>query len=141
MLMALGDLAFEISPFNPTEHSRDTSAEFAEKAIIGRRPKLEFTGPGAETRSITIRLLPEALGGLEELDKLDAMRISGVPQYFTRGDGVPFGWFVIDSISEQSTYLDAHGVGKVVDVTLGLIRSDPPPDKDYHATAGGNNVG
>src|SRR5690606_36141705 len=42
MLMSLGSLSFEVWPLNPTETGRDSGGEYVEKAIMGRRPPLEF---------------------------------------------------------------------------------------------------
>lgn len=134
MLMALGALALEVWPLNPTEMSRDSGGEYVEKAVMGRRPPLEFVGEAGESMSITARLFPAKLGGLPALDHLDAIRQSGIPQYLMRGDGVPLGWVVVERVSERSSYLDAKGVGQVIDVDISLRRADAPQDADFFAT-------
>lgn len=126
MLMVLGSVTMEVWPFNPTETGRDSGGDYVEKAVMGRRPPLEFVGEAGETLTVTARLFPAKLGGLGSLKQLDAMRKSGQPQYFMRGDGVPFGWVVIERVSEKSTYLDSKGVGQVIDVDITLRRADAP---------------
>lgn len=126
MLMVLGSVQMEVWPFNPTETGRESGGDYVEKPVMGRRPPLEFVGEAGETLTVSARLFPKKLGGLGSLDQLSAMRKSGQPQYFMRGDGVPFGWVVIEHVAEKSTYLDEHGVGQVVDVEITLRRADAP---------------
>jgi phage protein U len=137
MLAQLGPVIFEIQPLNLTEISRETSASFVEKPVMGRRPPLEFVGDSTETIKLTVKLFPERFGGLSFVRDLDAMRMSGIAQYFMRGDGTPQGWFVIESVSEKATYLGGNGVGKVYDVDLTLKRSDPPSASNYFASIAG----
>lgn len=134
MLMVLGALSFQVWPFNPTETSKESGGEYVEKPVMGRRPPLEFVGETSETYSITARLFPAKLGGLSSLSMLHAMRQSGIPQYLMRGDGVPLGWMVVDSVSERSSHLGANGVGQVIDVDISMRRSDAPQDADFFST-------
>lgn len=134
MLFQLGTVAFEIAPFNPQETSRETEAGIVSKPVLGRRPPLEFVGDGPESISISAVLFPETLGGLEVLDRLDAMRAAGAPQYFMRGDGRPMGWFMIEKVSEKSTFLDHRGIGRQVSVEISLRRSDAPQASDFFSS-------
>ena len=133
MLMALGPVTFEINPFNPRTTVRSTSASWVEKSVVGRRPPLEFTGDGPETIKIDARLFPEKFGGLSSLATLDTMRASGVPHFLMRGDGSPLGWFVVEQVTEKSTYLDAHGVGRAIEVDITCKRADAPGAQGYMA--------
>jgi phage protein U len=133
MLMALGPVTFEITPFNPQTTDRSTSASWVEKSVVGRRPPLEFTGDGPETIKIDARLFPEKFGGLSSLATLDTMRASGVPHFLMRGDGMPLGWFVVEQVAEKSTYLDAHGVGRAIEVDITCKRADAPGAQGYMA--------
>lgn len=137
MLYALGPVLFEVWPVNVYEVTRATEAGFVEKPVLGRRPPLEFVGDGRESISLAVKLFPEKLGGLSSLDQLDAMRQSGQPQYLMRGDGVPLGWFLLDKVSEKSTFLGPAGIGRVIDVDLGLSRADAPSASDYFAVIAG----
>ncbi|MFI5411285.1 phage tail protein [Kaistia sp. UC242_56] len=134
MLAILGGVVFEIAPINVTAIEHSSEARFAEKPILGRRPPLEFIGDGAETFGLTVKLLPYEFGGLDGLSNLAAMRQSGIAQYFMRGDGVPMGWFVIEKVSERSSYLSAQGIGRVVDVDISIKRADAPVGSDFFAS-------
>ncbi len=134
MLMNFGALKFEVWPFNPTATSSESGGEYVEKPIMGRRPPLEFVGEAAENFTISVKLFPAKLGGLGSLEQLHTIRRSGMPQYLMRGDGVPLGWFVVTSVGALSSYLDAKGVGQVIDVDISLRRADAPQDADFFAT-------
>jgi uncharacterized protein len=124
MLYALGGVAFEVWPLNTHEVEKSSEAGFAEKAVVGRRPILEFVGEGPQTFRIGGRLFPQKLGGLDELRALDEHRINGKALPLMRGDGTPMGWFVIESLRERSAMLDARGVGKVIEFDVSLKRAD-----------------
>jgi phage protein U len=137
MIAMLGPVMFEIAPVNLHGMTRDSEASFVEKPVLGRRPPNESVGEGPETNKLTVKLFPEKFGGLSGLAALDAIRISGEPQYFMRGDGTPLGWHVITNVTEKSTYLDAGGVGRVIDVEINLKRDDPPALDAFFASLSG----
>lgn len=126
MLYMLGPIRFEIAPFNLTETTFSHGASFSEKPVVGQRPPLEWTGDGAQTWSLRANLFPERFGGEGNLLALRTMRLLGQPQYMLRGDGLPIGWVVIDSVTERASYLDRRGRGRVVEVDITLRRSSAP---------------
>lgn len=126
MLYQLGLLTIDVTPFNAHAVDRSSSADYAAKDVVGTMRPREFTGEGEEQVSLKGRLFPEKFGGLGGLSALDMMRKSGQPQLLMRGDGSLLGWFVIESVNESSTMLDAQGVGKVIEVTIDLARTPGP---------------
>jgi len=126
VLAQLGSVQMEVWPFNMTEASHDSEASFAEKSVMGRRPPLEFVGLGPDSRELKCKLFPSKFGGLSTLDALLDQQASGQPMPFMRGDGVPLGWYVIEKVSERSSYLDRNGVGQVIEVDVSLKRDDAP---------------
>lgn len=127
MLYALGAVAFEVWPLNTDAVERRADTQFVPKPVLGRRPPLEFVGEGAETIRMSGRLFPQKLGGLAELELLDEQRRAGKAMPLMRGDGKPFGWFVIESLIERSSYLDQRGVGKVIEFDISLRRAERAP--------------
>jgi phage protein U len=128
MLAQLGSVTFEIWPVNIHEHSHEGEAAFAEKAVMGRRPPLEFVGEGPDSRTLKGKLFPKKLGG--SLDALHTMRLAGVSQPLMFGDGTPQGWYVIEKVSETSTYLAADGTGQVIEFEVSLKKDDPADGGD-----------
>jgi phage protein U len=143
MLSQVGAVQFEVAPFNMHETSHETGASFASHEVVGAMPPLEFMGEAAESWTIRGRLFPQRysqLGvgsGLSEMAAMQAMRQSGSAQYYMRGDGVPIGWVVIESISETSTFLGTDGVGRVIEFEIKLKRSQgPSADGIFNALVG-----
>lgn len=126
MLAQLGATTFEIAPFNAHEIAHDAGADHAEKAVMGRRPPLEFVGEATEQWTVSGKLFPSKFGGLGSLEGLHQQRRAGKPLPFVRGDGVPFGWVVITGVRARSQYLDTSGIGQVIEVEITVKRSDPP---------------
>ena len=135
MLYLIGSLAIKVAPFNAHEVTRTGATDYAIKAVAGAEQPLEFVGEGANDLTFTGTLFPRELGGLNELDLLRQMRISGKPQYVMRGDGTPLGWYAILSVAERSTYLDSAGVGKQIDMTITLKRAQAPSQQSYFSLA------
>jgi phage protein U len=133
MLYALGPLEFEVAPFNTHEVGRTHAADFASKDLLGRRKSHEFVGAGDERMSFSGKLFPHKLGGLDSLGVLNAIRDSGAPQMLMRGDGTPLGWFLVESVRERSSHLDAQGVGKLIEFDIELLRDDAPSAASYIA--------
>lgn len=131
MLMTIGPVRFEVAPLNPHKITHAHGAHFAEKAILGTRPGLEWVGESGESWTVTARLHPEKFGGLGDLEKLRQARAAGLPQYMMRGDGTLMGWVVIDNVTEKSSHLDGAGVGRVIEVDIVLRRSGGPSAGRY----------
>ena len=131
MLYMLGSVEFEVAPLNVDQVDRSTGADFAEKAILGRRPAFEFMGQAAEDLQLRGKLFPQQLGGLDEWDELQQLRAGGGAQHLMRGDGRAMGWFLIVGLRETNRYLDAQGVAKVVEFEISLRQGDKPAAGDY----------
>ena len=130
MLYQLGDgdgaVQFEVAPVNVHQVDQTRGFDFAEKAVLGRRPRLEGVGQAAEELAFQGKLFPKRIGGLDEFQALHKLRSAGKSVHLMRGDGTPLGWFVIRSIREGSTFLAKDGIGQVIDFDLQLARADPP---------------
>jgi len=137
MLMMIGPVRFEIAPLNAIGFGHAHEAGFAEKPVLGTRPPLEFVGAGPESWTINARLFPHKFGGLGDLERLAQARASGMPQYMMRGDGSLMGWVVITQVSEKWSYLDAKGIGRVVDVTISVQRCQGPSPGAYFSILSG----
>ena len=136
-IMALGPIKFEIYPFNVVDYSHRHTAKFAEKPVLGAMMPLEWVGPGSETWTIKAKIFQHKFGGLDDLQRLFQARQAGRPLYLMRGDGNQMGWVVIESVSEKSTYLDGKGVGKVIEVDIGVKRSVAPSAGSYFSIFSG----
>lgn len=132
MLMCIGASVVEVYPLNFENVDRKSTASFAEKSVVGRRPLLEAVGEGEETFELSGKLFPHRFGGLGALELLRTQMASQETLPFMRGDGVPLGWVVITDVQDKSKYLGPQGVGRMIDISISLKRSDPA-----NASAGG----
>jgi phage protein U len=137
MLMTLGPIRFEVYPFNATEYEHGHESSYVEKPVLGTRPPLEWVGEGAESWSIKARIFPHRFGGLGDLKKLYQARAAGRPLYLMRGDGAQMGWVVIERVSERSSYLDAEGIGRVIDVDIAVRRAAKPSNGSFFSVFSG----
>jgi phage protein U len=126
MLMQLGEVTFEVIPFNTDQYSRDAAYDFAAHDVMGRMRPREAMGEGDETWSISGKLFPGHFGGLGSLDTLNKMRAGGSAQPLVRGDGRNLGWFLIESVSERSSWLRKDGVGGQIEFDISLVKSPKP---------------
>lgn len=126
MLAQLGNVQFTVMPFNMNATDHDAGASFASHDVVGAHPSLEFVGEAQESWRVRGSIFPKKFGGLSEMDALHAMRRSGAPQFWMRGDGVPMGWVVIERVTEKATYLARDGVGQVIEFDIDLKRASSP---------------
>ena len=99
---------------------RKTGAKFEEHAIIGLKPKLEFTAPGLD--DISFQVVFSAYLGLNPTKEIDSLR-----EIVQKGEyhpliigGKTLGKFVIESVSEAWNHVDNKGnlLDAAVDISL-----------------------
>ena len=71
------------------------------------------------------------------MQKLNQTRAAGRGVYLMRGDGAQMGWVVVEAVTERNTYLDAKGVGKVIEVDIKVKRSVQPSGGSYFSIFSG----
>jgi len=109
-------------------------------------------GPGAELGQgdTASRLLDHVggeasfSGGLSHLDVLDNMRRLGQAHILIRGDGWHYGWFIIESLNRNHTFLANDGIGQQIDFEAQFQRVPLPNNASSNysqTTGGGNGVG
>ena len=99
---------------------RKTGAKFEEHAIIGLKPKLEFTAPGRD--DISFQVVFSAYLGLNPAKEIDSLR-----EIVQKGEyhpliigGKTLGKFVIESVAEAWNHVDNKGnlLDAAVDISL-----------------------
>lgn len=116
----LGDIAFDIRTPAVTRAELTSGWQFAEHALIGRSPRLQFTGPKLRELTLTVGLT-RALGDPEdELAKLRAAANSQQVLAFVWGHGAKVGDFVIEAMTTRvlTTQADGRLIEAEVDLTL-----------------------
>lgn len=137
MLYSLGPLAFKVAPMNTHGVSYSAETSYAEKAVLGAEPLLEFVGEGSNTWTMDVKLFPKKFDGMSELQMLHQLRQAGLPLPFMRGDGAYLGWVNIKSVSEHHTYIDIDGVGRCIEISISLQRSAKPEAGQFFSIIAG----
>lgn len=124
-MMSLGFFVFmrQTTPYQET--SREMNWSHPTNAAVGRLPSSQFTGKESETLTISGVLMPEITGGRISLALLEMMAEQG--KAYPLIDGGTFmiqGWFVIESISVQSSEFFGDGTPRKISFTLKLKRTD-----------------
>lgn len=125
MLYKIGALTLDTRPFSVDEVQRTTSADFADKPIVGGPVAREFMGEGDDKITLSGQLVPFKTGGLTELEMLRSMLRSGQKLPVLRGDGTRLGWYVITEISEGHRELMRDGVGFFIKHSINLLKVSP----------------
>ncbi len=135
MLLSIGPLTFDVTPFNVHEILFDGSSDFARKDVIGAKRPLEAVGEGDETYTIVARLFPERFGGLSSLQLLHNMRKAQAPQLMMggAGSGRNFGFVVVTEVSVTEQYLNSAGVGQMIDVEITVEACGAPSPQSAFA--------
>src|SRR5579871_3694566 len=134
-LYTLGALAFQVTPWSMNSVAAGRAADWAPKDIIGAMRPREFVGVGDEKIEFTGKLFPHTFPDRKNSRQLlDDMRRSGSPYHLMRGDGKNMGWYVIESVTEEESFLDRKGLGRVYDYTISLTRVPTPPPESYLQT-------
>lgn len=132
-LMTWGPLQFEVQPFNVHEYDHLTAAEFARKDVAGAAPPREWVGEDDEELYLRGRVYALRIGGMNELDVLEAMRKKAQPQNMVRGDGTSLGWYVLERLVRNHRFLSANGIGQEVQFEGIFVRVPVPRAADYVA--------
>ncbi|MDO9428459.1 MAG: phage tail protein [Methylobacterium sp.] len=131
MLWQVGPLSISRRPFHIEEWTRDASASWAKKDLLGRRPDREFTGEGEETLTLKGKLHPfnrRAIAGLSSIELAHSLRRSGQSVFVTRGDGTVYGFYAIENVQERHSAIGPHtgGVGQEIEHELKLVPVGQP---------------
>lgn len=107
--IALGGFAFEALGFGMGELTRDLQTPWSELETAMRFDALHWTGPKSDSVTIKGVLFPEEFGGEESLAGIAAAAKSGMPMMLVTGAGDIGGLFVVTSVSQDWSYIDANG--------------------------------
>lgn len=126
MLYMLGGVVFELTPTNLDGVTRERGQDWAAKAIVGGQKPREAMGKADAPVTLSGKLFPHryGMGGLEALAD---MAEGTAPQMLIRGDGTVLGWYCVERVKEKHSYLDADGVGRVIDFDVTLTQSPTGP--------------
>jgi phage protein U len=122
MLYQLGSVSFDVTPVNLHDVSRDYGSDYAAHPVIGAQMPRESVGQADGHVRLTGKMFPSKFGW-GGFPALETMATGGTPQMLIRGDGAVLGWMCILHVTERHSYLDATGVGRIVEFDIEMVQS------------------
>ena len=126
MMICYGFFVFSLKTLPYKNMKINKSWSWASNNRVNKRSALQFTGPNNETINLSGSVYSEITHGRVSLEVLERMAYLSVPMPLIEGDGVPLGFFVLNSVEKTYTELDRHGSPKKIDFTINLTKVDIP---------------
>jgi phage tail protein len=130
-----GPLAFEVWPLNVHEFDHETDTDWAQKEIAGSAIFREWVGENDENIYFRGKVFPYRIGGMSELELMEANRRQGIAQALIRSggnEGTHLGWYVIEKLVRAHKFLSSEGVGQVIEFEAVFTRVPIPNDPTGH---------
>lgn len=124
MMMVYGMFVFSLSTAAYQDFRRQTQWRNSSLSRIGKRPAVQFLGPGTDTITLSGELYPEFTGGQSNLEQLRAMGDQGAAWPLIEGTGRMYGLYTIDSMDEGSDRHFRDGAASHIEFSLSLSRID-----------------
>lgn len=124
VMMQLGSFQFSIQTAAYQELRRRTEYNWPSQDRFGRMPALQFTGPGADTITLTGTIYGEYRGGTGQLNAMRSLAGRGRPQLLVDGFGKIMGRWVIESVEEGQTVFAVAGRPRKQEFTLQLRKRE-----------------
>ena len=122
VMMGLGQFRFSVATAAWREFSHQAEYRWESQARLGRRPALQYLGPGDETKTLSGTIYPTYRGGLGQVGQMRAMAEQGEPMVLIDGRGAVHGKWCITSVTEKGSVPLSNGVPKRIDFELTLKR-------------------
>ena len=122
VMMGLGSYRFALATAAYDDFSRSTEHRWASLDRAGRRPALQYLGPGADTIELSGVIHPSFRGGLHQITAMRTEAALGTPRMLVDGRGRVWGRFAIRSITDQQRTFFADGTPREMSFRLALER-------------------
>lgn len=121
IMMKLGAFTFGIDTAAYQSLTRATKYRWAKHERPGKRPRLEWMGPGEDTISLPGTVYPLHAGGLGQIDDMRALAGAGDPLLMVDGYGAIHGYWCISSIRETDRAFIPGGAPQKIEFSLELL--------------------
>ena len=125
LLLGIGPFRFHIYGLNYQSLERDFEYRWVPQERIGRRPAMQYLGPGEERVQLQGVIYPrdprwEGMAGFQMLEAMRSAAMSGTPYGVANSNGRFFGLWCITNISDIQTFLFKDGTPQRVEFTVEL---------------------
>jgi hypothetical protein len=122
-ILGVGPYRFKIAGLNYQSLDRKFEYRWKPQERIGRRPAMQYMGPGLETVSLQGILYPKdpRLGsGFKQLERMRREAMIGIPRGVASNLGRYYGLWCITSITDVQTFFAKDGSPRKVEFTIEL---------------------
>lgn len=120
VMMALGSFRFGVNRANYQSFTRSAAWRWEEQPRLGRRPALQYLGPGAEEITLEGVIYPHFKGGLRQIELMRLVASAGQPLILVDGMGWVWDRWVITAVEERKTLFMADGAPRKIEFTTSL---------------------
>lgn len=120
VMMALGAFRFGVNRANYQHFTRSASWRWEAQARVGRRPALQFLGPGTDEITLEGVIYPHFKGGLRQVEMMRLVADQGQPLILVDGLGWVWERWVIVSIEERKSLFMSDGAPRKIEFTMSL---------------------
>ncbi|MFP4182777.1 MAG: phage tail protein [Thiohalospira sp.] len=119
-MMMLGPFLFSAGSAAPQQTDHRHRYSWASQERLGKRPLLQYTGPGEERLDLDGTIYPQWKGGLYQMSLLRALAETGEPQLLVDGVGMVWGMWVVHQVEETGAVLDGKGAPRRIEFRVSL---------------------
>jgi phage protein U len=135
MFAVLGDVQFELITYF-TGMDVKLSVQYAEHALINRKPRLQWTGDDLDTITLDLTFNAAFCQPADEFGRLKTILLSRQAKPLVLANGVHHGWFVLTELTATSKQTDKLGNLIALEAKLQLKEySRPDPLQSRQAEA------
>ena len=120
VMMALGVFRFGVAGADYQSLRRKAEWRWASADRLGRKPALQYLGPGAQEITLEGVVYPHFRGGLRQVELMRAQAGLGRPLMLTDGLGWVFDRWVIVKVEETRSVLMGDGTPQKIEFRVTL---------------------
>ncbi|MFJ1293481.1 phage tail protein [Paracoccus yeei] len=121
MMMALGGFRFGVNRANYQVFARAAAWHWEAQDRVGRRPALQFLGPGSDEITLEGTIYPHFKGGLRQVELMRLVADQGQPLILVDGLGWVWDRWVITAVEERKSLFLSDGAPRKIEFTAALM--------------------
>lgn len=121
VMMGLGAFRFGVNRANYQHFTRAASWRWEAQDRVGRRPALQFLGPGTDEITLEGVIYPHFKGGLRQVELMRLVADQGQPLILVDGLGWVWDRWVVASVEERKSLFLSDGAPRKIEFTVGLM--------------------